>query len=215
MMEVSQQIAKHMPEVEIIELHHDQKKDAPSGTAKRTADLIRTAGGNVHEPIHSVRLPGLVAHQEVIFGGLGETLSVRHDETLDWLVVADDADLAAVRARVQVAVGEGSVRAAAGPPVAVGDDCAGSFAEARRLLRCSRATVVGFDDAGLLQALLAVTPQRVAWFVERHLGPILARPELVETLRVWLAARGSRRIASSSMDALVTRETWNEIPASV
>jgi 4-hydroxy-tetrahydrodipicolinate reductase len=79
MMEVSQTIAKHIPEVEIIELHHDQKKDAPSGTAKRTADLIREAGGNVHEPIHSVRLPGLVAHQEVIFGGLGETLTVRHD----------------------------------------------------------------------------------------------------------------------------------------
>jgi 4-hydroxy-tetrahydrodipicolinate reductase len=78
-MEVSQTIAKHIPEVEIIELHHDQKKDAPSGTAKRTADLIREAGGNVHEPIHSVRLPGLVAHQEVIFGGLGETLTVRHD----------------------------------------------------------------------------------------------------------------------------------------
>ncbi|HEX4720352.1 MAG TPA: 4-hydroxy-tetrahydrodipicolinate reductase [Thermoleophilaceae bacterium] len=79
MMEVSQQIARHMPEVEIIELHHDQKKDAPSGTAKRTAGLIRDAGGNVHEPIHSVRLPGLVAHQEVLFGGRGETLSVRHD----------------------------------------------------------------------------------------------------------------------------------------
>jgi 4-hydroxy-tetrahydrodipicolinate reductase len=79
MMEVSQQIAKHMPEVEIIELHHDQKKDAPSGTAKRTADLIRSAGGNVHDPIHSVRLQGFVAHQEVIFGGLGETLSIRHD----------------------------------------------------------------------------------------------------------------------------------------
>jgi 4-hydroxy-tetrahydrodipicolinate reductase len=79
MMEVAQQIAKHMPEVEIIELHHNQKKDAPSGTAKRTAELIRAAGGNVHEPIHSVRLPGLVAHQEVIFGGLGETLTMRHD----------------------------------------------------------------------------------------------------------------------------------------
>jgi 4-hydroxy-tetrahydrodipicolinate reductase len=79
MMEVSKRIAAHMPEVEIIELHHDQKKDAPSGTAKRTAELIRAAGGNVHEPIHSVRLPGLVAHQEVIFGGLGETLTIRHD----------------------------------------------------------------------------------------------------------------------------------------
>ena len=60
-----------MPECEIIELHHDRKVDAPSGTAARTADLIRAAGGNVHEPIHSVRLPGLVAHQEVIFGGPG------------------------------------------------------------------------------------------------------------------------------------------------
>jgi 4-hydroxy-tetrahydrodipicolinate reductase len=79
MMQVSQQIAKHMPECEIIELHHDRKVDAPSGTAARTAELIRGAGGNVHEPIHSVRLPGLVAHQEVIFGGEGQTLSIRHD----------------------------------------------------------------------------------------------------------------------------------------
>jgi 4-hydroxy-tetrahydrodipicolinate reductase len=79
MMEASKLIAPHMPEAEIIELHHDQKKDAPSGTAKRTAKLIGEAGGNVHEPIHSVRLPGLVAHQEVIFGGEGQTLSIRHD----------------------------------------------------------------------------------------------------------------------------------------
>ncbi len=79
MMEASKQIAPHMKEAEIIELHHDRKKDAPSGTAKRTAGLIREAGGNVHEPIHSVRLPGLVAHQEVIFGGEGQTLSIRHD----------------------------------------------------------------------------------------------------------------------------------------
>jgi len=79
MMEVSQTIARHMPECEIVELHHDRKLDAPSGTAKRTAELIEAAGGNVHEPIHSVRLPGLVAHQEVIFGGVGQTLSLRHD----------------------------------------------------------------------------------------------------------------------------------------
>jgi 4-hydroxy-tetrahydrodipicolinate reductase len=79
MMEASKLVAPHMPEVEIIELHHDQKKDAPSGTAKRTAELIGQAGGNVHEPIHSVRLPGLVAHQEVIFGGEGQTLTIRHD----------------------------------------------------------------------------------------------------------------------------------------
>ncbi len=79
MMVVAQQIAPHMPECEIVELHHDRKLDAPSGTAKRTAELIAGAGGNVHEPIHSVRLPGLVAHQEVIFGGEGQTLSIRHD----------------------------------------------------------------------------------------------------------------------------------------
>jgi 4-hydroxy-tetrahydrodipicolinate reductase len=79
LMEVAQTIAPHMPECEIVELHHDRKLDAPSGTAKRTAELIAGAGGNVHEPIHSVRLPGLVAHQEVIFGGVGQTLSIRHD----------------------------------------------------------------------------------------------------------------------------------------
>jgi 4-hydroxy-tetrahydrodipicolinate reductase len=79
MMLFAQQAARHMPECEIIELHHDRKVDAPSGTAARTAELVRAAGGNVHEPIHSVRLPGLVAHQEVLFGGVGQTLSIRHD----------------------------------------------------------------------------------------------------------------------------------------
>ena len=79
MMKAAQEIAPHMPECEIVELHHDAKVDAPSGTAKRTAALISEAGGRVHEPIHSVRLPGLVAHQEVLFGGEGQTLSIRHD----------------------------------------------------------------------------------------------------------------------------------------
>jgi 4-hydroxy-tetrahydrodipicolinate reductase len=79
LMEVSQTIARHMPECEIVELHHDRKLDAPSGTAKRTEELIDAAGGSVHRPIHSIRLPGLVAHQEVIFGGIGQTLAVRHD----------------------------------------------------------------------------------------------------------------------------------------
>ena len=79
MMEAAKLIAPHMPECEIVELHHDAKLDAPSGTAARTADLIGEAGGKVHDPIHSVRLPGLVAHQEVIFGGEGQTLSLRHD----------------------------------------------------------------------------------------------------------------------------------------
>jgi 4-hydroxy-tetrahydrodipicolinate reductase len=79
MMEAAKLAAPHMPEIEIVELHHDRKLDKPSGTAARTAQLIREAGGNVHEPIHSVRLPGLVAHQEVLFGGQGQTLSIRHD----------------------------------------------------------------------------------------------------------------------------------------
>jgi 4-hydroxy-tetrahydrodipicolinate reductase len=79
LMQAAQLVARHMPECEIVELHHDRKLDAPSGTAKRTAELISEAGGNVHQPIHSVRLPGLVAHQEVLFGGEGQTLSLRHD----------------------------------------------------------------------------------------------------------------------------------------
>jgi len=79
MMQFARQAAAHLPECEIVELHHDAKKDAPSGTAKRTAALIADVGGRVHEPIHSIRLPGLVAHQEVIFGGEGETLTIRHD----------------------------------------------------------------------------------------------------------------------------------------
>ncbi|HEX2435256.1 MAG TPA: dihydrodipicolinate reductase C-terminal domain-containing protein [Solirubrobacterales bacterium] len=81
MMQLARQVAPHMPQCEIVELHHEGKLDAPSGTAKRTAELIRDAGGDVHDPIHSVRLPGLVAHQEVIFGGEGQTLSIRHDST--------------------------------------------------------------------------------------------------------------------------------------
>lgn len=99
MMRFAQQAARFMPHVEVIELHHDRKLDAPSGTAVRTAALISAARGadpvvpgrdteveegargavveGVH--VHSVRLPGLVAHQEVVFGGQGQTLTVRHD----------------------------------------------------------------------------------------------------------------------------------------
>lgn len=99
MMLMSKQAAKYMPEVEIIELHHDNKLDAPSGTALQTAAMISEVRrahqqGNPEESekvagargadvdgmhIHSVRLPGYVAHQEVIFGGLGQTLTIRHD----------------------------------------------------------------------------------------------------------------------------------------
>jgi 4-hydroxy-tetrahydrodipicolinate reductase len=76
MMRFAQQAAAYMPRAEIIELHNDAKKDAPSGTARATAELI---GGD--PPIHSVRLPGLVAHQEVIFGAEGQLLTIRHDTT--------------------------------------------------------------------------------------------------------------------------------------
>src|SRR5262249_58660779 len=79
MMRFATEAARHMAKAEIIELHHDRKLDAPSGTAARTAELIAAAGGQEPPAIHSVRLPGLVAHQEVIFGDLGQTLTIRHD----------------------------------------------------------------------------------------------------------------------------------------
>ncbi|OCL27153.1 4-hydroxy-tetrahydrodipicolinate reductase [Orenia metallireducens] len=98
MMQFAKQAAKFMDHVEIVELHHDRKIDAPSGTAIKTAELISEnlskdkneidqiekipgARGGEHDNIHihSIRLPGLVAHQEVIFGGLGQTLTIRHD----------------------------------------------------------------------------------------------------------------------------------------
>lgn len=99
MMRFAETAARYMPHVEVIELHHDRKLDAPSGTAMRTAALIAAARRETPESpgretevadgargalvdgvsVHSVRLPGLVAHQEVIFGGVGQTLSIRHD----------------------------------------------------------------------------------------------------------------------------------------
>jgi 4-hydroxy-tetrahydrodipicolinate reductase len=74
MMRFASEASRHLPRAEIVELHAETKRDAPSGTAKATAELI---GGDV--PIHSVRLPGLVAHQEVLFGGEGQLLTIRHD----------------------------------------------------------------------------------------------------------------------------------------
>lgn len=99
MMQFSKMAAKYMTDVEIIEKHHDQKLDAPSGTAQKTIELIKEnrqpkQQGNPNEVetlagarggevdgirVHSVRLPGLVAHQEVIFGGVGQTLTIAHD----------------------------------------------------------------------------------------------------------------------------------------
>ncbi len=79
MMRFAVEAARHMARAEIIELHHDQKLDAPSGTAARTARLIAEETGGAEPPIHSVRLPGIVANQEVIFGDVGQTLTIRHD----------------------------------------------------------------------------------------------------------------------------------------
>jgi 4-hydroxy-tetrahydrodipicolinate reductase len=95
MMHFAQIAARHMPCAEIIELHHDKKLDAPSGTALKTADMISQTRPEANKPpgdelpsrgqwrhnipIHSIRLPGLVAHQEVIFGGFEQTLTIRHD----------------------------------------------------------------------------------------------------------------------------------------
>jgi 4-hydroxy-tetrahydrodipicolinate reductase len=98
MMRFASEAARHLPDVEIVELHHDRKVDAPSGTALRTAELIEDSRGTIPDTlpgdeieqrargdqhqgvrVHSVRLPGLVAHQEVIFGGPGQTLTIRHD----------------------------------------------------------------------------------------------------------------------------------------
>ena len=79
MMRFAAEAARHMARAEIIELHHDRKLDAPSGTAARTAQLMAAAAGGEEPPIHSVRLPGLVAHQEVVLGDLGQTLTIRHD----------------------------------------------------------------------------------------------------------------------------------------
>ncbi|MGI8430484.1 MAG: 4-hydroxy-tetrahydrodipicolinate reductase [Solirubrobacteraceae bacterium] len=82
MMQFAAQAAKHMARAEIVELHHDRKLDRPSGTAARTASLMSAAAGGDYEvPIHSIRLPGLVAHHEVILGDVGQTLTIRHDST--------------------------------------------------------------------------------------------------------------------------------------
>ncbi|MGI8594461.1 MAG: 4-hydroxy-tetrahydrodipicolinate reductase [Solirubrobacteraceae bacterium] len=79
MMRFAAEAARHMARAEIVELHHDRKRDIPSGTAARTAHLMAEAAGGEEPPVHSVRLPGLVAHQEVILGDVGQTLTIRHD----------------------------------------------------------------------------------------------------------------------------------------
>ena len=83
MMEFAKQAARYFRACEIVELHHDKKLDAPSGTSRltrlRVEETWSETGLEKEVPIHSVRLPGLVAHQEVLFGGVGETLTIRHD----------------------------------------------------------------------------------------------------------------------------------------
>ncbi|HLN63348.1 MAG TPA: 4-hydroxy-tetrahydrodipicolinate reductase [Symbiobacteriaceae bacterium] len=82
MMRFAEEARRFMPHAEIIELHHHTKLDAPSGTALRTKARLEKAMGDLQAPpvaVHSVRLPGLVAHQEIIFGGPGQTLTIRHD----------------------------------------------------------------------------------------------------------------------------------------
>jgi len=80
LMEFAARAATYMRSAEIIELHHDRKLDKPSGTAKRTAELMHAAAPDkAPPPIHSIRLPGLVAHEEVILGDVGQTLTIRHD----------------------------------------------------------------------------------------------------------------------------------------
>ena len=81
MMRFAAEASQHMAKAEIVELHHDRKLDAPSGTAARTARLMAEASGGEPPPIHSVRLPGLLANQEVILGDVGQTLTIRHDTT--------------------------------------------------------------------------------------------------------------------------------------
>jgi 4-hydroxy-tetrahydrodipicolinate reductase len=79
MMRFAAEASRYMAKAEIVELHHDRKLDAPSGTAARTARLMAEASGEGEPPIHSVRLPGLVASQEVILGDVAQTLTIRHD----------------------------------------------------------------------------------------------------------------------------------------
>ena len=78
-MRFAEEAARYFPTAEIIELHHDKKRDAPSGTSRLTARRVAVAAERENVPIHSVRLRGLVAHQEILFGGDGEVLTIRHD----------------------------------------------------------------------------------------------------------------------------------------
>ena len=116
-----------------------------------------------------------------------------------YLVAADGDDLQKVCERLELSVGVGTVRAAGGALVGAPEGYRTSFADAERLLRATTSPVLPFADAGLLQVLLATPPERLRWFVERHLGPIIVRPDLMATLRAWLASKGSRQSVADQM----------------
>jgi hypothetical protein len=134
---------------------------------------------------------------ETAIGWLART--AERDGDLVYVVVADGDDLLKVRERLEMSVGAGTVRAACGSLVREAGAYQASFAEAERLLRVMRDDVLCFADAGLLQVLLAAPSERLAWFVDRHLGPILNRPDLMMTLRAWLATNGSRQSVSEQL----------------
>jgi hypothetical protein len=127
---------------------------------------------------------------------------VEQQGTTAFTVVADPAELSRIRARLAHAVGDGAVVAACGSATTHPGDLRRSFDEAAALLRelCRRGgSELPFQDAGLLQVLLAVPPDRLRYFVNRHLGPVLDRPELLSTLQSWLASNGSRRSVSEEL----------------
>jgi DNA-binding PucR family transcriptional regulator len=127
---------------------------------------------------------------------------VEQQGSMAFTVVADPAELSRVRSRLELAVGDGAVVAACGSLSADPKGLRTSFDEAAVLLEelCRRGvTELSFEDAGLLQVLLAVPSDRLRYFVERHLGPVLDRPELLATLQSWLASNGSRRAVSEQL----------------
>ncbi len=157
MIEAAKLAAAHMPECEIIELHHDKKLDAPSGTAKHTADVLAEAGANVHEPIHSVRLPGLVAHEEIIFGGVGQTLTIRHD-SIDRESFMPGVLLAVRKVGDAGAVADGGARRS----LLVRHDAAAPLAAP--LLRSARGTtnLMPERSSSIEHVLLSIRPTRLA-----------------------------------------------------
>ena len=128
---------------------------------------------------------------------------VEQDGRRAFTLVTDAADLARLRERLGLVVGDGAVRAACGPDSDLAGGYGRSFTEAGallvRLLRGDGDAALPFDEAGLLQVLLATPRPRLEYFVRRHLGPLLDRPVLLDTLRLWLATGGSRQAVSEQL----------------